>query len=45
MNMGTYTDCQARYHGGIESCMDREIVPDQVKKAPKKIEGRHDAGI
>lgn len=45
LNLGTHTDCQARYHGGIESCKDREIVPDPIKVRPKKIERRWHFGV
>ena len=44
-DMGTHTDCQARYHGGIESCADREIVPDPIKARPIKIEGKWHYGV
>lgn len=42
---GSHTDCNAKYYGGLESCGDREIRPDSMKKPPKNVAGRWRFGI
>ena len=41
---GTHTDCEARY-AGLESCADREIAPDPVKRLPEKVSGPWHFGL